>query len=194
MEVWLVRHGQTDWNVQGKLQGAADIPLNARGEQQAKQCADFLKQFSFDFIMTSPLQRAKKTAHIIADACQVRLETTPLIAERHFGVVEGMTFEERNRRYPTFDYPEAETYAQVQQRVQHILQQWQQLQAERIIAVSHGGFINALLYALTTGEQGTNKTHLQNGSITKIKWDGEQWTVLDVNNASHMEPVELEES
>ena len=65
--IYIVRHGETDWNVLGKLQGSKDIPLNEKGIEQAKELREILKDVKFDIVFASPLQRTLKTAEIICD-------------------------------------------------------------------------------------------------------------------------------
>lgn len=67
MEICLVRHGETDWNKVGKIQGHTDIELNENGIRQAYACAEYLNNAPFELIITSPLKRAKQTAEIIAE-------------------------------------------------------------------------------------------------------------------------------
>lgn len=78
--ICLVRHGQTDWNALGKLQGQTDIPLNELGKIQARQCGEFLsKEASWDVIISSPLKRARETADIISQYIEV-----PVIEKMEF--------------------------------------------------------------------------------------------------------------
>ena len=65
MKLYVMRHGQTDWNVLGKVQGITDVELNERGIEQAKQAKDKVNQYEIDLIVYSPLKRAKKTAEIV---------------------------------------------------------------------------------------------------------------------------------
>jgi len=90
MKVFFVRHGQTDWNVERKIQGQVDIELNDEGRKQAAQMRDELADMHFDAIFVSPLARARETAEIIAEPH----ESTPVViadelAERNFGEYEG---------------------------------------------------------------------------------------------------------
>ena len=66
-KICIVRHGETDWNAQGRLQGRTDIPLNENGKVQAMKCGEFLAQNNWDAVITSPLKRARETAEIIAN-------------------------------------------------------------------------------------------------------------------------------
>ncbi len=101
--LYLVRHGQTDWNASGRLQGATDIPLNAAGRDQAERVAAELKAIVpvQSVVFASPLARAADTARTIADAlgaADVTLD--PRLAEREYGPWEGLTLSERKERYP----------------------------------------------------------------------------------------------
>lgn len=89
MNLYVVRHGQTDWNVQGKLQGSTDIELNQTGIKQAIQTSELLKNVKFDIIYSSPLKRAVDTARLINNCHDVNIITDKRIAERGFGNLEG---------------------------------------------------------------------------------------------------------
>lgn len=84
------RHGETDWNLYGKVQGKADIELNAKGIEQAKQTMDKLKEEKIDFIICSPLKRARQTAEIINSEKNISIIFDERISERDFGEMEGM--------------------------------------------------------------------------------------------------------
>lgn len=95
--ICLVRHGQTDWNAQGKLQGQTDIPLNELGKIQARQCGEFLMKEDWDVIITSPLIRARETADIIAHYMDVPVIEKIEFIEKNFGAAEGLTAEKRRQ-------------------------------------------------------------------------------------------------
>ena len=108
-EIWFIRHGETDWNRQRRLQGWQDIPLNEAGRQQAAQLAarmrDEAVQTRFDALYSSDLQRARDTAQPVAEQLDLRIRTEPGIRERGFGVLEGLDLEHidtlaRRRRPP----------------------------------------------------------------------------------------------
>ena len=94
-EVYVVRHGETDWNKQGRLQGQEDIPLNEKGRAQALACGRALEKTRFQGIFTSPLSRARETAEKIAQfqACPVSQDTGLL--ERDYGALSGLTLPQR---------------------------------------------------------------------------------------------------
>jgi len=91
---YVLRHGQTDWNVQLRLQGSTDIPLNETGRLQARTAARFLEGQSITRILSSPLSRAHETATIVAETLGLPVETDARLIERSFGVFEGLTLEE----------------------------------------------------------------------------------------------------
>jgi len=86
---YLVRHGETDWNKKRIIQGQTDTPLNENGEKQAKDLAERFKPLTFDFIFSSDLLRAKRTAEIIALERQLAVQATEKLRERKFGQLEG---------------------------------------------------------------------------------------------------------
>src|SRR5689334_14138742 len=90
---YLIRHGETDWNNQHLLQGQIDIPLNAKGEEQAQELAQVLKDINFDLAFSSDLIRAKRTTEIVALEKQLMIETTKTLRERAFGEFEGQSIE-----------------------------------------------------------------------------------------------------
>lgn len=90
MKIFLVRHGQTNWNIENRLQGCVDIPLNKKGIEQAKILAENIKTLKVDKIISSPLSRALDTAKIINEKLQVSLITNEALIERSFGVLEGV--------------------------------------------------------------------------------------------------------
>ena len=89
---YLVRHGETDWNKEGILQGQTDTLLNDLGVVQAKEAAELLKNVTFDLAFSSDLLRAKHTAEIIASEHNLTVETTKLLRERNFGSLTGKQY------------------------------------------------------------------------------------------------------
>jgi len=98
-QIYLVRHGLTDWNVRGLLQGQSDIPLNKEGERQAIEAAKkHFKKIKFTAIFSSDLVRAKRTAEIIALEKKMAVETSKLLRERDFGPFEGKHWQEVEKK------------------------------------------------------------------------------------------------
>lgn len=92
---YFIRHGETDWNKEQRLQGSMDIPLNTRGREQAKDASQKTSALPIDLIISSPLSRALETAEIINEKLQKPLETDKRLVEKHYGIFEGMAKADR---------------------------------------------------------------------------------------------------
>ena len=106
MRIFLARHGETDWNVERRIQGTTDIPLNENGMRQAHSLGSYLDRLfhaeggSLSYIFTSPLIRAKETAEIVGRRLDVEVEAVPGLEEMNFGICEGKTWVEAKSLYP----------------------------------------------------------------------------------------------
>ena len=100
MRLLVVRHGVTDWNIQGRLQGRTDIDLNAEGLRQARALAARLKAEPLDRLFSSPMLRASRTAQAVAEAKGLAVETDAVLNEADMGLWEGLTWEEIAARHP----------------------------------------------------------------------------------------------
>ncbi|NLD95435.1 MAG: histidine phosphatase family protein, partial [Fibrobacter sp.] len=101
MKLGFVRHGQTQWNLEGRLQGSSDIPLNQTGRAQAAAAVQVLGTGRWDAIVSSPLSRARETAQIIADGLGLELGPAyDLLVERDYGQGEGVVESEALQRWP----------------------------------------------------------------------------------------------
>jgi probable phosphoglycerate mutase len=164
----LVRHGQTDWNVQRRIQGASDIPLNATGKQQALAAGRALALRKWDGIFASPLSRAMDTARIIAaDTGLGEPEPLAEVAERRYGDAEGLTGEEILARFPEgVAVPGQETRDEVVARALPALDELAAANAGRsLIIVSHGGVIASLVRRLTNHALPASGEVIPNGSV-----------------------------
>jgi uncharacterized phosphatase len=169
MAIYLIRHGETDWNRQGRLQGLEDIELNETGIRQAGQCAEAFKNISVDSILTSPLKRAKQTADIIAQYMGLAAVVQEDLTERDFGRLSGLTPQERERFLELGEDPLLESKETLTKRLMRVLNTFtDDVRQKNTILVSHGASINMLLSVLSDGRIGTGKTILKNGCISKL--------------------------
>ena len=94
MRLYLLRHGETDWNKERKIQGCTDIPLNDYGRELARKTGEGMKDISIDLVITSPLVRAKETAQLVLAGRDVKVIENPQIQEMNFGEYEGRPSDE----------------------------------------------------------------------------------------------------
>lgn len=185
--IYLVRHGETDWNLAKRIQGSTDIPLNATGREQAASTGRLLARREWDLIVSSPLVRASETAEIIA--AQTGLGAPLLveaIMERQYGDAEGLDYRTIEERYPN-DAPVRgrETREEVAARVLPAIMTLADAHPdESIIVVSHGGVIRTIVNLVDPdGSHGT----IRNGSVHSFRHtDG----TLDL--IAFDDPIELE--
>lgn len=163
-----------------------DIPLNETGILQAKACGEFLKESSWDYIITSPLKRAKDTAEIINGKLDLPLMVMEEFMERHFGDAEGMTLQDRRAIFPDKKYPNQEPKSSLNKRLMEGVQKINhQFTNSRILLVAHGAVIDAILTAFSP-EATSGITQLQNGCISHIHFDQDNWQIKGVNEVSHL--------
>jgi uncharacterized phosphatase len=176
--ICIVRHGETDWNAQGRLQGREDIELNEAGRQQALKIAGYLSGEHWDVIVSSPLKRAYETARIVANILSIsKIETEEKITERDYGEASGLWPEERRKRFPD-SIPGQEDFEMLRQRAMLGLEKIvNDHTGKKIVVISHGALTNSILYTLSGGEFGSFKTRLKNGCFNQITVKGGKWTV-----------------
>lgn len=184
--LYVVRHGQTDWNLMRKIQGKTDIPLNANGIEQANTTKDILKDVNFYMAFASPLKRAKETAEIICNP-QTQVKLDGRIEERGMGDYEGKCPE-------TFDIQTAWNYElnsemgniekikNLYGRVSDFLQEYEKVyKNEDVLLVTHGGVIPAILAYFNGIPEDNNffRRRSRNCEIIKIDNNGNIKYVLD---------------
>ena len=186
-DLYLVRHGETDWNRQRRIQGLTDIPLNETGRAQARATGMLLSRRHWDGIYASPLSRARETASIIAD--QVGLGEPTLVdalVERNYGQAEGLDWLEVETRYPHGTVvPGRESREQVGARVIPALME---LAADRpgesLLVVSHGGAIRAVLNQV---EPEASHGMITNGSVHSFRLEDGALRLITFDD-----PIEVE--
>lgn len=143
--IYLARHGQTDWNVQKKVMGRCDEPLNETGLKQAKETRDNLMNTKIDIILCSPLQRAKQTAEIINDVRNIPIIYDDRLIERDFGEFEGkqtkdFDFDGYWDYYKNEKYNQAENIQNFFERIYNFLNDIiEKYKDMNVLIVAHGG-------------------------------------------------------
>lgn len=161
--LYLIRHGETDWNRQGILQGHADIPLNAEGELQAFKLKEKLRHVQFSKALSSDLSRALKTAEIVLDPRQVDILQTPILREITFGSWSGKSASQlkdylknfapegalTKEECISFKWDGAESYREVYARFRELIEVHRLTQSgSNVLLSSHGGVLRSVLYHL----------------------------------------------
>lgn len=199
MRLYLVRHGQTAWNLEQRAQGHCDTPLDEMGLQQAEQVANVLRGLSIERVLSSDLARSADTAKAIADALGLGIELSPLLRERDFGILEGQPYEivrssiEREAAQigcEPFDYApvEGESLRDVWNRIQPIVEELRAC-ARRTVVVAHGGTIGLMLARLIdAGPESSRAFRITNASVTELyqRADG-GWAIERLNDRTHLE-------
>lgn len=198
--ICVVRHGETSWNAERRLQGHTDIPLNENGRAQAEATAEHLDGEVFDALYTSDLMRAHQTA----SACGRRLGLTPItepgLRERHFGVLQGLTYDEARQRYPVafrhFEQrdPEyafeqgGESLAEFADRIRRMVTELAARHAGgTILLVAHGGVldtINRMVRGVPL--QAIRDFLIPNAALNWIEYEAGAWRILTWAQQSHL--------
>jgi broad specificity phosphatase PhoE len=146
-ELILVRHGETDWNRDGRYQGHADPALNEAGRRQARELAASLEELELHAIYTSDLRRAAETAEIIHSGRDVPLKRERGLREIDVGSWSGLTRAEIEQRFPGAEHHDGETPEDMRERVVGTVTEIAgRHMGERVLIVSHGGALRALLH------------------------------------------------
>lgn len=184
--IHLVRHGETDWNINRIYQGTSDIPLNARGLEQATTLGAWLAAnpdaYPGTAVVASPLKRAFVTAEAVAAAREIaEITPDPDVMERAYGVAEGFTLQERQARWSGDDWEGLEPQENVVLRARRAIDRvLTERPGETTFVVCHGGLINAII-----GSLGHDQKIIVNTSITTITHDGTGWTLESFNETPH---------
>ncbi|MGM0847059.1 MAG: histidine phosphatase family protein [Bacillota bacterium] len=185
--ICIVRHGQTDWNKERRLQGRTDIELNKEGERQAALARNFLKDGEWDAVITSPLLRAKRTAEIINEELKLPLVEMQEFVERHFGESEGVLIEESRAGYLNEGSPGQESREKVAARALKGIKEIQtRFPDGNVLLVAHGALIGILLAHLSPEEFVYGETRLVNACINTIHFQENHWKLIEYNQIEHL--------
>lgn len=178
--IGLLRHGQTDWNIDFRLQGTSDIPMNETGLDQVRKAAEAISA-DWDAIVASPLGRAIETAQIVAERIGMGEPLIePMLIERSFGEAEGLLYDQWRERYPDSVVPGGESIPELEARCRRLLTKLaKDFAGQRVLTVSHGALIRKLLNIVSAGELPRKGERLGNASLSIVQFDGEHWSMLD---------------
>lgn len=143
MKIYFVRHGRTEWNKQGRMQGREDIPLCPEGIEDARATRNLLKDEVFDKVIVSPLMRARQTAEIINEYHNAPIVVEPRLIERDFGELEGVSktsfnFQDLFSLTKVTRYKDAEPIEDFYKRIQECINEFKGKEGT-ILIVAHGG-------------------------------------------------------
>jgi len=202
-----IRHGETAWNVDTRIQGHLDIPLNETGRWQAERLARTLAaRDPIHAIYSSDLQRAHHTAQAIAAATGAPLSTHAGLRERGFGIFEGKTYleieqtwpeesEHWRTRVPHWAPPGGESLLQVRERITRTLHELAARHpGEQIVLVAHGGIMDQL-YRAATGQdlQSPRTWPLGNTAVNRLLWTPQGLSLVGWADTTHLEDDSLDE-
>lgn len=201
--ILLVRHGETDWNAAGRIQGHSDTPLNAAGRLQARRAAQRLAREPIRALYSSDLARAFETATIIGVPLGLTVVASPQLRERRYGEWEGLTAAEIQAHYPEqfaiwrarstdFVPPQGETRNELLTRALAELQTIARRHVrEMVVVVSHGGLCYVLINHILGSVDGDRREFtFGNASIHTLDVTGDQWSVISMNETAHLLGIE----
>lgn len=197
--IYVVRHGATEWNKAGRIQGQLDVPINAEGRNQAALAAQSLTAVNATALYSSDLLRTFETAQIIGQQTGLQVIQKPNLREIHFGQWQGLTSQEicqrdpdiyaARREYPhTIPPPGGESWRHFYHRAIQAVQQILRVSdAQHLIISTHSGVCTALgLEALGLGYKGNRPFGSANCAIHTIAIENQQWEAIALNDVSHL--------
>lgn len=198
----VVRHGETAWNRERRMQGHTDTPLSAIGRAQAAALARRLSEAAMAAIYSSDLQRARDTATAIAECTGHEVIADPRLQERRFGIFEGLTYEEMSARYPEEfarfqsrdpDYviPGGESACEFRERCLACLAEIAEKHAGAEIVVVTHGLVLDLLYRAAHGmaHDTPRPVPLLNASLNAFVYSAGAWRLESWGDITHLEVV-----
>lgn len=190
MLIGLIRHGLTDWNVLGRIQGQSDIPLNEEGREQARLLGMRLQKepYQWDAVVTSGLSRARETGEIIASMLGIELlEPDVRLNERSFGQVEGLTQAERENKWGAdwhlLELGQESEEAMRRRGLTFLKAIWEENRDRNLLVVSHGAFLAQLFTALYEDK---HSERIGNLSLTILERQDMEWSPVLYNCTKHL--------
>ncbi|XZE19283.1 histidine phosphatase family protein [Pirellulaceae bacterium SH449] len=196
MLIYIIRHGESLFNRENRIQGQTDVALSPFGEQQAAAIAETFQPGDLDAIFCSPLKRAYYTALPLSERLSLELQPMDDLKEIHAGIFSGLLWSEVESRFPQYSdgwnnmeydfvIPEGESRRQLQVRGVRALEHITSLPYEKVAVVAHGGVLCAALKGILQVPPSTNPFSLFNASISRLSWD-DRWSLLTLNQMEHL--------
>ena len=198
-EIILIRHGETEWNSQQRMQGHSNSDLSSVGQAQIQALGQWMKNVPFDLIYSSDSLRAKQTAEAITQFSGHELQFDQRLREKNLGVFEGLTSEEARERHPEvfrlfktagskYVIDEGESTQQLQDRALEIVNEIRiKHPEERVLLVTHGGFIRVVMkHSLGLSLETPTRFLIRNTGVFRLEWE-DKWFVSQMGGVSHLE-------
>jgi len=198
-EIILIRHGETEWNSQKRMQGHSNSDLSSVGQAQIQALGQWMKYVPFDLIYSSDSPRAKQTAESITQFSGHELQFDQRLREKNLGVFEGLTSEEARERHPEvfrlfktagskYVIDEGESTQQLQDRALEIVNEIRiKHPEERVLLVTHGGFIRVVMkHSLGLSLETPTRFLIRNTGVFRLVWE-DKWLVSQMGGVSHLE-------
>ena len=199
IELIAVRHGETDFNAERRMQGHLDVPLSETGRVQAQAAAARLADESIDKIYSSDLQRALETARIIREGREIELVTDLRLREFHMGTFQGMTLSEAREKHgdawerffihdADFALPGGQSRNQKQVEIASFMEEVVRSQAGgRMLVVTHGGILIAMLrHVLGIPASHYFRVSIENTGIQRFRYKNETWQLVSWGEVDHL--------
>lgn len=200
----IIRHGETEWNLEGRIQGHLDSPLTETGRAQAGAIAGRLCEFDVNALYSSDLGRAYSTAQIVSDTTGLGTITDKRLRELNLGKFEGLTEEEVGKRFPEeyrylkdadpdYIYPEGESKRQFSLRVISCLEELMGKHlGEQIVVITHGGALSRLIrYTLGMPVVGSNEYKKCNAALNVFSYQNKRWQLEIWGDLSHLTEIRI---
>ena len=198
-EIILIRHGETEWNSQKRMQGHSNSDLSEVGRGQIQELGELMKNVSFDHIYSSDSLRTRQTAEAITQYSGHTLQFDQRIREKNLGVFEGLTSTEAKERHPeiyrlfktagaNYVIDEGESTQQLLERALEFIEEIRlRHPQERVVMVTHGGVVRVLMkYALGLSIDSPTRFIIKNTGIFGLIWN-ENWLVTQMGGVYHLE-------
>lgn len=200
MILYCIRHGESSYNAEGRIQGQSDVPLSELGRRQSEAVAAALVGLPIEAVYASPLRRAMQTTRPVAEALKLEIRTDPRLMEVHAGVFQDKLRSELEELYPLevarwrsgdpdFAIPGGESRRDLMRRGRAVFEAIGQTDHQQVLVVTHGALLSAAMKALLEIPAQRHPFVLQNGSITRLELTDGVVKVHSLNEVGHLREV-----